>query len=290
MPKHRKSTLVRCRYFSWLISQRGRVWSADGRSNEVNVGRHSLGTYDINEAMQVVHDLDEQIAIKLGKLAKRAPISKEGFTILEAIDRFRENKKRPLSVGGVEPQTLNRYERILNKFQNFIVARNVRFASEINQELFDEYVSALEDKDFARTTIVTEMVLLKSLHQFCIDEKLLDPKFGFKYPLRRPNVSLTYCPTKEEVDEISRICKTDPSLNWLYRVVSVLSNTGLRFGEARDLEWRDIDQKYAFIKVRDESYLNGDADREFRTTKTRKSRTIPIQSSLRMVLGRVSIR
>ena len=284
MPTKREAILVQCRHFSWLLSKRVKVWQADGRSNEIDAGRHSLGTRKENEARDNVHELDEEMAMKLGLIERKAPVAKSGLTILDAIEKFRNHKKRPVSVGGVEPQTLQRYNRILNKFIVFIAASKIRYVTEICLELFDEYVSMLEENDFALTTIVTEMVLLKSLHQFCIDQKLLDPRFGFKYPLRRPGVSLTYCPSADEVVEILSISKAESSLLWLYRVFEVLSKTGLRFGEARDLEWRDIDRDFKYLQIRDESYLTNSGGSEVRKTKTRKSRKIPIHKDLAVVL------
>ena len=284
MPTKRQSTAVQCRYYHWLLSKRGKVWRADGRSNSVDVGRHSLGTREEHEARQLVHELDERMAMKLGKIEQKAATAKTGLTILQAIKLFRDHKKRPVLVGGVEPQTLQRYDRVLNKFKNFTKKRSVRFATEINIDLFDEYVSMLEEKNYKPTTVVTEMVLLKSVHQFCLDRKLLDLGFDFKYPLKRPSVSLTYCPSDLEVDKILEICSAEQSLEWLRRVVAVLSKTGLRFGEARDLEWRDVDNEFQMLQVRDESYLANAGDDELRTTKTRKSRKIPIRRDLRDLL------
>ena len=284
MPIKRESALVPCRYYNWLLSKRGEVWQADGRSNDVDAGRHSLGTHNEDEARDIVHELDEEMAMKLGLIERKVPVTRSGLTVLQAIEIFRAHKKRPVPVGGVEPQTLERYDRILNKFKSFTEARRERFVTEVCLEMFDDYVSMLEDKDFALTTIVTEMVLLKSLHQFCIDQKLLDPRFGFRYQLRRPGGSLTYCPSADEVDEILSVLKNEPSLTWLYRVVEVLSKTGLRFGEARDLEWRDIDKDFKYLKVRDESYLTNAGGGEVRKTKTRKSRKIPIHRDLAVVL------
>ena len=284
MPTKREAAYVQCRYFHWLISKRGHVWRADGRSNDVNAGRHSLGTRDEDEARQLVHELDEKIAMKLGLIEQKAPVAKSGLTVLKAIEKFRNHKKRPVSVGGVEPQTLQRYDRILNKFKTFARENRVRYATEISLELFDDYVCQLEEMDFAPTTIVTEMVLLKSVHQFCIDNKLLDPKFGFKYPLKRPSESLTYCPKRSEVEEILRICKAEQSLTWLHRVVTALAGTGLRFGEARDLEWRDVDKDFELLQVRDESFLVTCDDTEARKTKTRKSRKVPIGKNVAILL------
>ena len=223
MPTKKNSEFIQCRYFGWTMSRRENIWRADGRSNEINAGRHSLGTRDKAKARQVIYDLDEAMAMKLGLIERKAPTIKSGLTIVNAISKFREHKGRPVSVKGVEPQTLERYNRILNKLESFAKKKHIRFVTEINQNVFDGYVSMLEEMNFARSTIVTEMVLLRSLVLFCIDQKLLDPKFGFKYPLTRNTESLTYCPSNDEVAEILKACEAKPELVWLFRVVSVLS-------------------------------------------------------------------
>ena len=284
MPNKRESILVACRYYKWLLSQRGNVWRADGRSNNVDAGRHSLGTHDVNEAKQLVHELDEAIAMKLGRIERRSPTIRSGLTIEKAVERFRTDRSRPVSVGGVEPATMKRYNRILSKFEEFACRKHIRYVTEINSEVFDEYVSMLEEMDFAHSTIVTEMTLLTSVHLFCIEKKLLDPRFGFKYPLKRNYESLTFCPSDEEVAEILRICRDNVTLAWLYRVVSILSMTGLRFGEARDLEWRDVDKDCKLLHVRDESYQRNTDRAQVRKTKTRQSRRIPIHSELANLL------
>ena len=57
LPKKRQKEEIPCRYFRWLLGRRNAVYSADGRSNAVNLGRHSLGTRDRIEALrQLAHD------------------------------------------------------------------------------------------------------------------------------------------------------------------------------------------------------------------------------------------
>ena len=51
MSKKRKNQKFKAQFFIWLLSQRGTIYQADGRSNTINVGRHSLGTSIYQEAM-----------------------------------------------------------------------------------------------------------------------------------------------------------------------------------------------------------------------------------------------
>ena len=289
MPKKRQSILVACRYQSWKLYKRNGVWQGDARSNEINAGRHSLGTRNEKEAMQLVHELDELVAAQIGLIEQKPVSVKGGLTISAAIADFRKDKARPKAAGGVEPDTLKRYNRILNKFEFYAAAQRLKYMTQVDRDFFDGYVEMLEELDFALSSIVTEMVCLKSLHQSCVEKRLLDHRFSFKYPLNRPTESLAYCPTEQEVEEIFRICKSDKSLHWLYCVVFLLSKTGLRFGEARDLEWRDIDNKYEMLLIRDETYLkNKKSKQTIRQTKTRKSRKIPIRKDLAVFLKGLS--
>ncbi len=51
-----------------MISQRGTIYQADGRSNTINVGRHSLGTSIYQEAIDAVYELDRIKAVEHGLL------------------------------------------------------------------------------------------------------------------------------------------------------------------------------------------------------------------------------
>ncbi|MFT5527383.1 MAG: integrase [Pirellulaceae bacterium] len=284
MPKTRQAIIVECRYFVWRLRERNGVWQADGRSNELDAGRHSLGVKEEDDARKLVHQLDAVQAAKLGLIDRIPEAPESGLTIKKGIELFRKHKSRPKSVGGVEPSTFGRYNQVLNKFISFAIDRRIKYASQLSVLDFDAYVGTLEEKEFSLSSIVTEMVLLKSLHQFWIDENRLDAKFGFKYPLRRPKQSLTFSPSQHEIDAILKICREDETLVWLYRATSLLSFAGLRFGEARDLEWRDIDRDYEFLKVRDESFMKRSGETKKRTTKTRKSRKVPIHRELAELL------
>ncbi|MBL8829990.1 MAG: hypothetical protein JNM18_23630 [Planctomycetaceae bacterium] len=84
MPKPSKNPLVRCKHFSWRISRRDDTWYADGRTNPINVGRHSLGTRDKTEAMKLLHQLDQAQALKSG-IIKSTDIKRDpgpGVTVI----------------------------------------------------------------------------------------------------------------------------------------------------------------------------------------------------------------
>ena len=71
-------------HFVWLLDQRNGVYYADGRSNRINVGRHSLGTRDRAEAATALERLDLYQAVAHG-LADRSTLEDDASPLtLEA--------------------------------------------------------------------------------------------------------------------------------------------------------------------------------------------------------------
>src|SRR5437868_81564 len=73
MPKPRKNKLIRCVHFAWRLTCRNRCWDADARTNRSAAGRHSLGTKDLDEAMQRLPELDRRRAVELGLIPPSEP-------------------------------------------------------------------------------------------------------------------------------------------------------------------------------------------------------------------------
>ena len=83
---------IQCRYSRWVISFRGGVLQADGRSNTVNAGRRSLGTRKWDVARKRIHELDEKMAEKLGliRFAKRQRDVNFKLPVCDGIEIYRE--------------------------------------------------------------------------------------------------------------------------------------------------------------------------------------------------------
>ena len=107
MPKQRKSELVRCRHFMWRLKPLpSGIWQADGRSNTVDAGRHSLGTDNHAQALQLLHDLDEIAASDHG-IIEHAKSSQPRRLPLEVGRKLYEaHLDRPRELGGVSAATL----------------------------------------------------------------------------------------------------------------------------------------------------------------------------------------
>lgn len=124
MPKKRQRECNRGMYFVWLLGQRNGVWQADGRSNNPNPGRHSLGTKDHEEALRLVKELDLKRAIELG-LADRALLQQEAAVLVpldEGRKKYIDYVARPAVAGGATARTIRRYEAIFDKFAGYASA------------------------------------------------------------------------------------------------------------------------------------------------------------------------
>ncbi len=85
-----KNVKVSCRYFVWTLRSRDGVWQADGRSNQPSAGRHSLNTRDFDEAKDILHDFNLQVAVNLELASRRLLDSQSGkiLSIKSGLERF----------------------------------------------------------------------------------------------------------------------------------------------------------------------------------------------------------
>mgnify|MGYP002623737865 FL=1 len=71
MPRKAKTAPIVCEYFTWHLFRRGRIFYADGRSNNPSAGKHPLATRDRTEALERLRELDHQRAVEFGRAAPK---------------------------------------------------------------------------------------------------------------------------------------------------------------------------------------------------------------------------
>ncbi|MEQ8854388.1 tyrosine-type recombinase/integrase [Gimesia sp.] len=285
MPKPRQNEIHDCKYFRWKILQRNEIYYADGRSNTQNLGRHSLGTRDRDEALENLDQLDLIKAIDLG-LADRTLLEQHTslLTIAEGRAVYEEHCKRPVISGGPRPATRKRYRAVLDKFDEFCKAKGKNYWNELNRRVMDEYATWLHEKqDYAYQTLYLELTTLKQIHKYLIEDNRLPAELRFQYPIQKETDSSTYCWTKQEVEAMLKLC-SKKKLFWLRHVLIGLVTTGMRISELAGLMWKDIDLQRQIILLADESRRRDAATKNRRTTKSGKSRSFPIHPDLMDVL------
>ena len=286
MPAKRKHKCYNGRYFEWKLYQRDSVWWADGRSNQIDHGRRSLGTRLFEEAKEVLEKLDLKMAVEHG-LAKPEEVPRqnaEQISIENGIDLYREYLGRSRLVKGVRESSAVRYRTVFKKFSEFAKKNGVHYWHQVSTQIVEAYLGCLEKRGLAPNTLILEITTIKQVNKFLIDKKKLPSIAKIQLPLVKPEGSDRYCYRVAEVEAIMAQCAKDPLTRWLCDVVISLAYTGLRISELADLRWNAIDLETGMITLRDETTMARRKGRAIVTTKGRRNRSLPIHDELRTVL------
>ncbi|WP_339745340.1 site-specific integrase [uncultured Rubinisphaera sp.] len=286
MLKKRKRQEIQCYYFKWILYQRPNgIWYADGRSNSLDLGRHSLGTSDQAEARSLVSELDLNMAVKNG-LVNKSILNRDSKSFLQISEgrRFYDDyTKRPASAGGPGEATRRRYKSVLDKFERFTVQSHINFWDHVTNETLDRYATWLDQIPIAFSTQCGELAVIKRVNKYLVENSYLPPEALIKKSIQRNHDSTTYCWKSVEVNAMIEACRT-PNLIWLGNIILALAHTGMRISELTDLRWSDVDIDKKLITLTDESRQKFISVRRKRILKSRCSRVFPIHPTLLSVL------
>ncbi len=291
MPAKRKYERFAGKYFTWTIVTRDDVYWADGRSNRINVGRHSLGTKIRAEAINLLPRLDLTIAIenKLAEPEALAQISEEILPLAAGRKLYEEYVARSRITGGTRKGTQKRYRAVLDKFLPFLELKGVTDWNRVTSNLLEQYLTHLEFSEYSYNTQYLEGNTIKQIVNFLISKKRLPAESRIALKLPKPQGTNTYCWRIDEVLAILDFSKSSPELAWLHPLLMTLTYTGLRIGEAISLRWSDIRFAHDTIHLVDESTSSRrKPERERRTTKGGRDRSFPLNPELRPVLEAMS--
>ncbi len=286
MPKRRKYELIHCVHFKWRVTRREGVWYADGRSNIPNAGRHSLGTRDRNEALDLLPELDRQRAEDLGLVARsdQGPRKVSYLPLEEGRRLYEAHIARPEVTGGTRRSTQKRYRAVLDKFLPFATRKGVTVWNGVTVELLTAYAAHLQDLGYAHKTLHNELTTLKQATRWLITAGHLSGMKPLEMMLRKAESEAAYCYRAEEIRAMVVQTAACPELRWLHDVIVTLACTGLRISELCSLRWADLDLSDGMLMLTDETGRSGGADVQRREVKGRRSRSCPIHPDLAEVL------
>ena len=224
---------VQCRYYRWLIYLRDGVFQADGRSNTIDAGRHSLRTRQLEVAKKRIHKLDDKMAEKLGliRFARRENDVNFKLTVKDGIEIYLNYIERPKIAGGIAESTRKRYKRSINSFSSYVAHDPIQFWEQFDAAYMTNFVKEL-GKRYKPSSIVTIATTIRTLHRHLISYKHLDDRCAFPFAIGRPKESTKYCPEDQELRAILACLK---GTDWIYDATATLSHSGLRFGELSQL-------------------------------------------------------
>lgn len=287
MPKKRQKDRIEEKYFVWLLGQRNGVWQADGRSNDPNPGRHSLGTKDRAEALRLIKDLDLKRAVELGR-ADRSLLQQEAAALVpldEGRKKYLDHVARPPVLGGAAPKTIARYRAVFDKFAWFAGVNDIRYWQQVTNGVLERYGRWLDDGGYAGRSQGLELTTIKQAVKWMVREGMLPATCLLTTKVRKIRGTDTHCYSPEEVRAIIAYCRARDELRWLADIVIALARTGLRISELVELRWANVDLDRAVLHLRDTSRRARKSERkEAQTTKSHNDRTLTIHRDLLAVL------
>lgn len=274
---------VVCEFFAWRIFVRDGVYYADGRFSQRNLGKHSLATRDLNEALENLRKLDRQKAVELGLSSHAAIVdaSRSEVLLADGWELFLAYCQRSQVMGGASQATFKRYRAVRDKYTEFCKSKGLTTWQQIDKASTEQYGNWLASQGYADRTIYLELTLVKSVIGWLIGEGHLPDSRRINLSLRKPIGTDTYCYTQQEVVAIIHHCRSRSNLQWLEAVIVALACTGLRISELASLRWSDINFDSNTILLTDERFSNRRKKLgTLRTTKGRRDRRLPIHPDL----------
>lgn len=292
MPKPRVNEEIRMPFFVWRLTQRNSVYTADGRSNTPSVGRHSLGTRNRPEALELLKQLDARMAVQHGR-ADRGILSDanlNGLSLADGIRLFQDHTCRPRIAGGVSAGTWKRYRAVFDKFVAFSEQRGIATWNAVTRSTLSAYGAYLDARNYGAATQYLELTALKQVNKYLVEEDHLPASCRIRLKLTKPENDEVYCWRPEEVAAMLAYCREQTHLNWLHPVLATLAHTGLRISELAALRHSDIDFGKNLVRLTDERSSRKRAKESTRTLKGKRSRSFPIHPDLCPVLKTISRR
>ena len=285
MARKNSEPKIVCQFFSWKLFRRDGVFYADARGGQYDLGKHSLGTRDRREALEALRLLDRRKAVELGVAKDTETVSSEmAPSINEGWKSYFEFCGRNSVLRGIAPSSLKRYRAVRDKHVKYCSRIGIDDWKQFDKRKVEKYGNWLS-KSYADRTLYFELTLLKSVNRWLIGNGHLPADCALKYPLRRPQGTDTYCFSAAEVSAMIQHCFDNPKLAWLAHVILALAHTGLRIGELAGLRWSDFDLTSNIVRVPDErSSRHKQEAGTARTTKGRRSRSVPIHPRLMALL------
>lgn len=292
MPRKAQKEKFAGRYFTWLLGRRNGVWTADGRSNFVNLGRHSLGTRDREHALRELADLDLRLAVEHGRADRSAldDLEAEPLPLEKGKELYLAHAGRPRVARGVRDSSLKRYKAPLAKFVDFAAERGLKCWNQVRTETLESYAAWLEENEYAPKTQSFELTTLLQVVKWFAKAGHLPSGFKVDFTVEKPDGTDAYCWTEEEVVALREHCLATPGLAWMADAVWGLAWTGMRVNELAGLRSSNLDLASATITLIDESSRRcfRRKGRAAQTTKSGRRRTFPIHDELRPVLEGLS--
>lgn len=242
------------------IFQRGRTWYANFQHNRKQ-HRLSLKTTNKKEARR--HALRIAADLDAARWAPNPAIATVEQAIAAYLDYLRAEDRAA--------KTLVKYTRVFERVKELALERNIKDLSGIDLKFMDAYRRLRSDEGAQAKTRYTESVVIRQLVNFAVTRDLLvtDPLKGLK--LKKPKPTTQPCWTHAEKEQI-----LDASPDVIRPALTLLAETGMRFGELAWLTWDDVDSEANVLRIQAKQGWK---------PKTGDQRAVPISLAAQRVLA-----
>ena len=224
----------------------------------------SLGTTNKAAAVKQAHAIVQRIESGLpGKPNRRVDIATLRREYMQTL-RDRERA----------PKTIEKYEYVLGKFEEWAGKIGHRYASSLDDRSFWAFNRAMINDGLSEKTRYDRLIIVKQLLKWAHRARRIGANPFDGISLQKPESKEQPCFTPQQVATL--LDRADPRQRAIF---ATMAYVGLRFGECRELYWSAVlfDRgQHGFIAVR----RGGSSG----TTKSRRIRHIPIHPELRELL------
>lgn len=241
------------------IFRRGRTWYANFQHGGKQ-HRPSLKTTNKKAALRQALRIEAELS------AGRWKPAPDAATVDEAVAAYRDF----LRAEERAPKTLTKYEKVFERVAALARERGVQDLSGIDLKFVDAYRRIRTDAGAAAKTRYTETVVVRQLVNFALSRDMLaaDPLKGLK--LKKPKPTRQPCWT---LDQVTAILAASPDEERL--ALTLLAETGMRFGELAWLTWDDVELAANVLRVQ---------PKEGWKPKTGDQRAVPMSPTARRVI------
>ena len=215
------------------VYKRGKTWYANFQADK-RQHRESLKTSNKKLALRRALKIDAQLS------AGQWKATPDAATVQDAIAAYRDF----LRAEGRAPKTLTKYEKVFERIAELALARKIRDITGVDLKFIDAYRRTRVDAGAAPKTHYTETIVVRQLVNFALSRDMIasDPLKGLK--LKKPKPTKQPCWTYDQVTAILSACTME-----IKPVLTLLAETGMRFGELAWLTWDDVDYAKNVLKI-----------------------------------------
>jgi len=249
-----------------VIRKRGNTWYIDFY---LDGKRHVKA---IGKSKKIAELALKDIEVKIAK-------KKAGFPTGYKISDWKEEFYRYIEAH-LRPTTVQRYKESITWFLEFLerLPDSPVYLSEITPQHLEDFKIERLNQGRKRKTINNDLATIRRFFNLAIKRGYLIENPMQKVELfKLTDRKFPRFLTKEELERIySELSEEDRD------IVKVLANTGMRWGELRHLEWKDVDFENRLIKIRSKIMGNGKRWQP----KTGSDRDIPMNRTVYSILSK----